>query len=292
MISSMTGFARVAGTTDGVNWAWEMKSVNGRGLDIRVRPPTGREALGEVARKAASARFSRGTVNINLTMQRDEAARPPARIDMAALRALANVGMAAAAELSLPPPTLDALLQMRGVVLTDAADDALSETAANAVAAAAGQAVAELAAARSDEGRALSSVIVEQLHAIARIVEAVETHPDRSVEAIRARLSANVAALMAHDGFDAARLHQEAALLATRADVREELDRLKAHVEAANALLADGGPIGRKLDFLAQEFGREASTLCAKANNVEISRLGLELRTIVDQLREQVQNVE
>jgi uncharacterized protein (TIGR00255 family) len=293
MISSMTGFARVAGTTDGVSWAWEMKSVNGRGLDIRVRTPPGRDALGEAGRKAAAARFGRGTININLSLQSDDAARAGTRIDRDALVALAATARQAAADLGLPPPTMDALLQLRGVVLTEAGDDALSEAAAHTITGAADQAASALAAARADEGRALEAVILQQLAAIAALAEAVERHPGRSPEAIRERLAAHVAALLGADkGFDPARLHQEAALLATRADVREELDRLKAHVEAARALFAAGGGIGRKLDFLAQEFGREASTLCAKANSVEISRLGLDLRTVVDQLREQAQNVE
>jgi uncharacterized protein (TIGR00255 family) len=293
MICSMTGFARVAGTSAGVNWAWEMKSVNGRGLDIRVRVPPGREALGEEARKAAASAFSRGTININLTIQAAEKAGAAVRVDAEALAAMVEALKPVQASLGLAPPSLDALLQVRGVLVSSAGDDELSADAAADIARAALEAVAALAAARRDEGRALAAVIGRQLAAIADLAVSVERHPSRSADAIRERLAAQVAALTgASPALDPARLHQEAALLATRADVREELDRLKAHGEAAADLLAQGGPIGRKLDFLSQEFGREASTLCAKANAVEVSRLGLELRTVVDQLREQVQNVE
>jgi uncharacterized protein (TIGR00255 family) len=294
----MTGFAREAGVfaENGASlaWAWEMKSVNGRALDVRVRVPPGYDVIGEEARKALNGLVTRGTVNVTLTIQRAENRKGAARINVEALGALVASLRALPSDLGLPPPTLDALLQVRGIVESDERDEAgLSDALAADLASAARKAASALASARKDEGRTLAGVLKGQLDAMERLVQAVENHPARSVEAIRERLSQQVAALMETGrALEPARLHQEAALIATRADVREELDRLASHIAASRQLLADGGAIGRKLDFLAQEFGREASTLCAKANHVELSRLGLELRTLVDQFREQVQNVE
>ncbi len=308
MISSMTGFARESGATQGVTWAWELKSVNGRGLDVRVRAPAGYEAIGEEARKAVSGVVSRGTVNLSLMVQRGGDAKAMPRINAEALAAAHRDAMALAGALGLSPPSMDALLQLRGVVEAAEPDTLPSAEltagigagalkAASALAAARGalKAASALAAARREEGAALRRILEGQIDRVELLVRQVADHPARTPEAIRARLQEQVQALLDGanaPGFDHVRLHQEAALLATRADVREEIDRLMAHVAAVRSLLAEGGPIGRKLDFLAQEFGRESSTLCAKANHVELSRVGLELRTVIDQFREQVQNVE
>lgn len=293
MISSMTGFAREAGSTAGVTWAWELKSVNGRGLDIRVRVPTGFDALGEEARKAVTAAAARGTVNVALNLQRAEQGRVAPRLNMEALTAVhRDVGEAARA-LGLPLPGIEALLQLKGVFDIPEQEAGPSPDLAAALAAAAAAAARGLQASRRMEGQALEVTLRQQIDRIEALVSQVASHPARGVEAIMSRLGEQVRALMqGGQGLDQARLHQEAALLAVRADVREEIDRLAAHVDAARTLLGEGGAIGRKLDFLAQEFGREASTLCAKANHVELSRIGLELRTVVDQFREQAQNVE
>lgn len=295
MISSMTGFARESGATQGVTWAWEFKSVNGRGLDVRVRAPAGYEAIGEEARKAVSGVVSRGTVNLSLMVQRGGDAKAMPRINAEALAAAHRDAMALAGALGLSPPSMDALLQLRGVVEAAEPDALPSAELTVGIGAGALKAASALAAARREEGAALRRILEGQIDRVELLVRQVADHPARTSEAIRARLQEQVQALLDGanaPGFDHVRLHQEAALLATRADVREEIDRLMAHVAAVRSLLAEGGPIGRKLDFLAQEFGRESSTLCAKANHVELSRVGLELRTVIDQFREQVQNVE
>lgn len=291
-LQSMTGFARQTGVTDLQNWVWELKSVNARGLDVRVRVPPGLDMVGDEARKRILAAFSRGTVNATLTMS-SEGAVPRPRINAEALHTL----LASLGSVDLPdgigPLSFDGLLAVRGVVEVVEDAGAGPEVLAGPMLAGLDLAIASLKTARLAEGRALAAVLAGQAQAIASLTEAAEAHPARTPEAIRARLAEQVAALMASaNGLDQARLHQEAAILAVKSDIREELDRLKAHIDALRLLLASPGSIGRKLDFLAQEFGREASTLCAKANDVTLSRIGLDLRTVVDQLREQVQNVE
>ena len=290
-IESMTGFARAAGTAGIHGWAWEIRSVNGRGLDLRVRVPPGFEVLAEAARKRLAGGFARGTLHVNLAVTSD-AGPPRPRVNEAVLAALLEaIGKLPAS--GIAPPSYDGLLGIRGVVdYAEEGQDALSAVEAPALAGLE-QAALALKEARASEGRALEAILRGHLDTIARLTSEAESHPARSNDAIRARLAAQVEALLgAANGLDPQRLHQEAALLAVRADIQEEIDRLHAHVAALRELLEKGGPIGRKLDFLAQEFGREASTLCAKANDPGLSSIGLDLRTVVDQMREQVQNVE
>jgi uncharacterized protein (TIGR00255 family) len=289
-IASMTGFAREAGTTGPAHWAWELKSVNGRGLEVRVRVPTGLDAVGEEARALVQKRLNRGTCHLTLTLSRAEAA-PRVRINEALLASLAEAVTRVPMPLGITLPSVDGLIGIRGVVEVEeeTADD---EALRRDLAAAAHRLVEALAEGRRAEGRALATIVGGQLAAMADLVEAAEACPARRPEAVKARLSAQVAALMEAGSFDPARLHQEAVLLAARADVREEIDRLRAHLAAARELLAAGGAVGRRLDFLAQELGREANTLCAKANDVSLSRIGLDLKAVVEQFREQVQNVE
>lgn len=289
-IASMTGFARETGTTGPAHWAWELKSVNGRGLEVRVRVPTGLDAVGEEARALVQKRISRGTCHLTLTLSRTESA-PRVRINEALLASLAEAVTRVPMPLGITLPSVDGLLGLRGVVEVEeeAADD---EALRRDLAAAALRLVEALVAVRRAEGRALDEIVGGQLATMADLVEAAEACPARRPEAVKARLAAQVASLMEVAGFDPARLHQEAVLLATRADVREEIDRLRAHLAAARDLLATGGAVGRRLDFLAQELGREANTLCAKANDVSLSRIGLDLKAVVEQFREQVQNVE
>lgn len=291
-IESMTGFARAAGTAGVHGWAWEIRSVNGRGLDLRVRVPPGFEVLAEAARKQLGAAFSRGTLHVNLAVTSD-AGPPRPRVNEAVLAALLEAVERLPPAAGINPPSYDGLLGIRGVVeYADEAQDALGAVEAPALAGL--EAVTKaLKEARAAEGRALEAIVLGHLETIARLAGEAEHHPARSSEAIRARIAVQVETLLgANNSFDPQRLHQEAALIAVRADIREEIDRLHAHVAALRELLTKGGPIGRKLDFLSQEFGREASTLCAKANDPGLSRIGLELRTVVDQMREQVQNVE
>lgn len=293
-INSMTGFAREAGTTGPYHWAWEIKTVNGRGLDVRLRTPPGYDAFGEEARQRIMKSLSRGMCQLNLTVSRTAAA-PRAKVNEGVLAALAD----ALGRLKLPegvrPASVDGLLAMRGVVeLEDEADDEdMGGALAKDLRAATGRLVEALQEARGGEGRALAGVIETHLATMGRLVTEADACPARQPEAIRARLQAQIVALLdAAPALDPARLHQEAVLIAARADIREELDRLAAHVSSAREVLREGGAVGRRLDFLAQEFGREANTLCAKANDVALSRIGLDLKAVVEQFREQVQNVE
>jgi uncharacterized protein (TIGR00255 family) len=294
-VSSMTGFARVAGASEGARWTWEIRSVNAKGLDVRLRLPPQCEAIEQAARLAAQDRLARGAVQATLTVE-----RPPTdavvRINEAAL---SSVLAAAAAIAERVPgagaPSVDAILAQRGVVEFVEPEETAEERAAfaEAVAADFSAALDLLVAARRGEGAALGSVLDERLARISALTGQADASPARTPESVRARLADQVAALLGTGlALDPDRLHQEAALLATRADVREELDRLAAHVAAARVLLAEGGAIGRRLDFLAQEFGREANTLCAKSNDRALTAIGLELKAVIEQFREQVQNVE
>lgn len=293
-IASMTGFAREAGITGSYQWAWEIKTVNGRGLEIRVRTPSGLDAVGEEARGQILKTITRGQGQLNLSLSKASAS-PKLRVNQEVLQSL----LAALGTLTLPdtvkPASLDGLLSVRGVVELDedASDPGQDAALTAALKDGIGRLIESLKAARLSEGQALTTVLNQQLDLVARLVDEAEAAPARQPDAIRARLEAQIAELM--DGkhaLDSARLHQEAVLIAARADIREELDRLRAHLDAARGLLLQGGAVGRRLDFLAQEFGREANTLCAKANDVSLSRIGLELKAVIEQFREQVQNVE
>lgn len=293
-IASMTGFAREAGVTGPYQWAWEIKTVNGRGLEVRVRTPSGLDALGEDARGQILKALTRGQGQLNLSLSK-ASSTPKLRVNQDVLQSL----LSAIGGLSLPdnvkPASLDGLLSVRGVVELDedAVDPGQDEALVAALKGGIERLIEALRSARLKEGQALAVVLNQQLDAIAALVADAEVSPARQPEAIRTRLEAQIAELLeGKASLDPARLHQEAVLIAARADIREEIDRLRAHVDAARTLLQEGGPVGRRLDFLAQEFGREANTLCAKANDVALSRIGLELKAVIEQFREQVQNVE
>ena len=293
-IASMTGFAREAGTTGPYQWAWEIKSVNGRGLDVRLRVPPGYDGAGEDARQQIQKALSRGQCQLSLAMTR-AAGAPRVRVNRDILASLVEALGAVRLPEGVRPPSVDGLLNVRGVVeIEDETDDAAEQERLLAdLRSGAGRLVEALVAARLEEGRALGTVLEGHLASMSRLVQGAEDCPARRPEAVRERLEAQIRALLETGAtLDPDRMHQEAVLMAARADIREELDRLRAHVESARALLADGGPVGRRLDFLAQEFGREANTLCSKANDVALSRIGLDLKAVVEQFREQVQNVE
>jgi uncharacterized protein (TIGR00255 family) len=290
----MTGFARVAGSSPPYRWAWELKSVNAKGLDLRLRLPQGFDQIEAQARALLGQRLARGTLSATLTVAR-EATAATVRLNMDVLNGLlaalreANLGDA------VRPASLDGLLAVPGVVaIADAsADEAVMAVAASAAMRGLGEAIDALLAMRQGEGSSLTRVIDLRLATIDRLTLAAEAAPARRPEAIRARLGEAVAALMESGaGLDPARLHQEAMLLAAKADIREELDRLQTHVAAARELMRAGGPVGRRLDFLAQELAREANTLCAKANDVSLTAIGLDLKTEIEQFREQIQNLE
>lgn len=293
-LASMTGFARASGVHGTLRWAWELKSVNSKGLDLRFRLPPGRDLLEPAIRAAISKVLSRGNITVNLTVQREGAA-PQVRVNEDVLAAVIATSRELAKKIEAQPPTLDGILSIKGVmeVVETEETEAEHEAANAALLKGFEAALKELVAMRGREGEVIGGVLSGRIAEIEKLAKAAESSPARSAEAIRSRLGEQVKELLAaSSALDPERLHQEAALLAAKADVREELDRLNAHVGAARALLKNGGAVGRKLDFLAQEFNREANTLCSKSNDVSLTAIGLELKTAVDQFREQVQNIE
>jgi uncharacterized protein (TIGR00255 family) len=294
-ISSMTGFARTDGSADGLTWIWEARSVNGRGLDVRLRLPPGYEALEVAARDAVSKRFARGNIALSLSIEK-QLTNGIVRLNEQVLADVIKAADRVAALSGAARPDAAQFLMIKGVLETaDQApeDKAARETRERAIAQSLDVALEKLSEARRAEGARLDGVIVEQVAQIDQLAASVRASPSRSPDAIMARLKDAIGRLVdATATLDGERLHQEAVLIATRADVEEELQRLTAHVAAARDILNEQGSVGRKLDFLAQEFNREANTLCSKANAVDVTRLGLQLKTVIDQFREQVQNVE
>jgi uncharacterized protein (TIGR00255 family) len=293
-LSSMTGFARSHGVSGPYAWAWEIKSVNGKGLDVRLRLPHGWDAIEVQVRARAAEALARGSLQANLTVDRSGAA-PVVRVNAAVLEAILTTIRQLAAKVEAAPPSLDGLLALKGVIEVSDAEEREDERRSAEAAVVGGftQVIGALGEMRQHEGAALARVLSARLGEIAALADRAEHAPGRRPDAIRARLAEQIATLLVQsDRFDADRLHQEAILIATKANVREELDRLVAHIAQANHLIGQGGAIGRRLDFLAQELNREANTLCAKANDVELTNIGLELKAAVEQFREQVQNVE
>jgi uncharacterized protein (TIGR00255 family) len=293
-IKSMTGFARADGTAGPVSWHWELRSVNGRGLDIRLRVPPGFEALEPRIREAVAKRISRGSVTVNLSVKRTHG-QSEIRLNETALKQVLAAVETLRATAPVAAPSAEALLNVRGVLELVEPEESEAETAqrTEAMLASLDAALEGMVRARADEGGHLKAIVVRQLAEIERLVEAVEGLPARAPAAIRQRLKEQLARLVeAGTSLDETRLYQEAALLAARSDVEEELKRLTAHVAAARQLLGAEEPAGRRLDFLAQEFNREANTLCSKAADADTTRAGLELKAVIDQMREQVQNIE
>ena len=293
-LSSMTGFARSSGTASSYAWAWEVKTVNAKGLELRLRIAPGWDAVEPQARARANERLARGTVHANLTVSR-EGMTPVVRVNEPVLEAVLATIQAVARRVDARPPSLDGLLALKGVIeVSDPQEDTEGRQAAEAaIVAGFDQALVQLAEMRRHEGDALGRVLGARLDEIASLTKRAEAVPGRQPEAIRAQLAEQIAALLeTSDRFDPDRLHQEAIVMATKADVREELDRLAAHITQARRLMQGGGAVGRRLDFLSQEFNREANTLCAKANDIELTNIGLELKSVVEQFREQVQNLE
>lgn len=294
-LQSMTGFARLDGRTGRHQWAWELRSVNGKGLDLRLRLPQGLERLEAEIRRVASGHFSRGNIQASLTIQAGET-RVEAVVNDAALQAVLDLRGRLEGVIDPAPLRFDTLLTLRGVVdFRDVADDpAEAESLDRDLLAGFERAAAAMAAMREAEGAALAAVLLAQVGAVETLATLVENDSSRSPEQIRARLESQVASLLGGTSgtLDRDRLHAEVAILATKADVREEIDRLKSHIAAARDLLARGGPVGRKLDFLAQEFNRESNTICSKSSSAAVTAAGIELKVVIDQFREQVQNLE
>ncbi|MBN8889228.1 MAG: YicC family protein [Rhodospirillales bacterium 70-18] len=292
-LASMTGFARTEGVVDGLAWAWELRSVNGRGLELRFRLPTGFDTLEPALREAAGRLLKRGNVTANLTVRRDE--QPKLAPDPAALEQVLALATALAARIpGAPAPRAEALLALPGVLRAAAAgNEEVGPAALAAARAGFDTALSAMATARRGEGARLDATLRTLLAEIAALhLRAAEQAADQPA-AQRVRMLETVRALMAElPALPEERIAQEVALLAAKSDVREELDRLDAHLHAAHALLAEAVAIGRRFDFLVQEFNREANTLCSKSASVALTATGLTLKATIEQLREQVQNIE
>lgn len=293
-VASMTGFARSEGHADGLGWVWEIKSVNSKSLDLRCRMPAGFDALEPKLRVALAERFKRGAINVSLTVTKS-ATNAPLRVNRAALAEIMALAKELAQETGAAPPRIDGLLALKGVLESS---DETADSPADGQRQAVVQrdfdaAVDALAAMRLAEGKRLVPVLEARLAEITALADVAERTAAAQPAAAKARLKEQITALLeAAPALSEERLAQEAALIIARGDVREELDRLAAHVDAARSLLREGGAIGRRLDFLCQEFNREANTLASKSPDLELTRIALGLKAAIEQLREQVQNIE
>jgi uncharacterized protein (TIGR00255 family) len=294
VLSSMTGFARSHGTVGAFAFEWELKSVNAKGFDLRMRLPPGWDALEPLVRKQAGANLVRGTVYANLLLKRSNAA-PTIRINEDVLSAVMKVAGELSSRFAVAPPSVDGLLAIKGVLEVAEQDDSPDDRQAAEATVLAGfeEALRNLIEMRHREGATLGQILRQRLDEIAALTARADAAPGRRPDAIKARLGEQIATLLeTSDRFDADRLHQEAVMIAARADIREELDRITSHVAQARDMLAAGGAVGRRLDFLAQEFNREVNTTCSKSNDLELTGLGLDMKNVVEQFREQVQNLE
>jgi uncharacterized protein (TIGR00255 family) len=293
-LSSMTGFARSHGASGPYVLEWELKSVNAKGFDLRLRLPPGWDELEALAKKRAAERLSRGTVYANLNVKRANALSS-VRINEEVLASVVKAATQLAGRIDAVAPSIDGLLAIKGVIeVIEPESDEEEDKAAKAVAASAfEEALNGLVEMRRREGTSLGQILSQRMLEIEALAKKAEAAPGRKPEAIKARLAEQVAALLdTSDRFDTERLNQEALLIAAKADIREELDRIASHVAQARELIEKGGPIGRRLDFLSQEFHREVNTCCSKSNDIELTNTGLEMKNVVEQFREQVQNLE
>lgn len=294
-LQSMTGFARSTAEFDGTSIAWEIKSVNGKSAEVRLRLPSGLERLEPSVRQAVLTRFSRGNFQATLTLGRAPGWQAQPVVNELFLKDIAGLSKRLVKQFGVKPPSADGLLALRGVLDIPEANETEEFRVGLDTAAllALDTALSSLEQARRTEGKALKGLLAAHVDTIDALTARAEADPSREPAAIRQKLAEQVKLLLdASAALDEARLHQEAALLASKADIREEIDRLKTHVASARQLLQGGGAVGRKLDFLAQEFNRESNTLCSKSNASSVTAIGLELKAVVDQFREQVQNLE
>jgi uncharacterized protein (TIGR00255 family) len=294
-LQSMTGFARAVANHDGVSIAWEVKSVNGKSVELRLRLPPGFERLEPALRQAVQKRFARGNFQATLTVGKAGALQAQPVVNELFLKDIAGLAQRLQEQFGVAPPSADGLLSLRGVLDVPEAIESEEVRAAldAALLAALDHALAGLETARRAEGDALKGLLLGHIDVIEALTLKAESDSSRDPAVIRQRLAEQVRLLMeASANLDESRLHMEAAFLATKADIREEIDRLKTHVASARNLLGSAGAVGRKLDFLAQEFNRESNTLCSKSNAATVTAVGLELKAVVDQFREQVQNLE
>jgi uncharacterized protein (TIGR00255 family) len=293
-LSSMTGFARTHGASGPYGFEWELKSVNAKGFDLRMRLPPGWDELEAFAKKRAAEVLSRGTVYANLNVKRTSAVST-IRVNEEVLASIVRVAGVLAGSIDAVAPSIDGLLAIKGVieVVEPEIDEEQDKAAKAAAAATFDQALLNLVEMRQREGATLGQILSQRMDEIERLAKKAEAAPGRKPEAIKARLAEQIAALLeASDRFEPDRLNQEALLIAAKADIREELDRIASHISQAREMIGRGGPIGRRLDFLAQEFNREVNTCCSKSNDLELTNTGLEMKNVVEQFREQVQNLE
>ena len=292
-VTSMTGFARVGGAAAGYSWVWEAKSVNSKGLDLRFRLPHGFDHIESDAKKYATEAFSRGNISINLSIQRPEK-RPVLVVNRDVLDRM--VDLAAEYRGDREHVNIETFMTLRGVVEVADEDDEDEDVIATrdvALSESVGDLLTVLAATRKDEGDRLKRVIGDHLDEIAELTDGARNLAEMQPDCRAARLREQLDELLGGETpVTEERLAQEIAMIVARGDIREELDRLEAHVGAAREHLAEGGAIGRRLDFLCQEFNREANTLCSKSSDLELTRIGLALKAAIERLREQVQNVE
>ena len=296
MINSMTGFGAAAGTTalstGAVNWRWEIKGVNGKGLDVKLRMPTGLDTVEQDVRAKAAASVHRGTLHISLQIDREESVARPV-VDEAALDAVIAAAKLVEQKSGGAPATVDALLNARGVlVIADPSPGEEEQAKFNAdLTSGFEAALTEFIEARRVEGAQLANVLTVQLEEMTALIARAKELAKEILPKHFAQISGKIRELIGN-AMPEDRAEQEAALLAVKSDVREELDRFDGHLDAARNHMKEGGVVGRKLDFLAQEFGREANTLTSKAPDLDMKRLGLNLKLVVDRFREQVQNIE
>ena len=293
-LSSMTGFARSHGASGPYTFEWELKSVNAKGVDLRLRLPQGWDELEAFAKKRAAEMLSRGTVYANFNVKRADALST-VRINEDVLAAVVKVASSLAGKIDAVAPSIDGLLAIKGVieVVEPERNEEEDKAATTAAAAAFDEALKSLVAMRRREGEALGQILTQRMDEMEMLARKAEAAPGRKPEAVKARLAEQISALLeTSDRFDSDRLNQEALLIAAKADIREELDRIASHVAQTREIIGKGGAIGRRLDFLAQEFNREVNTCCSKSNDVELTNTGLEMKNVVEQFREQVQNLE
>ena len=293
-LSSMTGFARSSGASGPYTFEWELKSVNAKGFDLRLRLPSGWDELEAFAKKRAGEVLSRGTVYANLNVKRANAVST-IRINDDVLNSIVKVAGQLVSKIDAVAPSIDGLLGIKGVieVVEPESNKEEDKAAKDAASVAFEQALADLVEMRRREGVTLGQILNQRMDEIEKLAKRAQAAPGRKPEAIKARLAEQIAALLeTSDRFDADRLSQEAIMIAAKADIREELDRIASHVAKAREMIGKGGPVGRRLDFLAQEFNREVNTCCSKSNDLELTNTGLEMKNVVEQFREQVQNLE
>jgi uncharacterized protein (TIGR00255 family) len=290
----MTGFARSHGTSGPYAFEWELKSVNAKGFDLRMRLPPGWDEIEAPARKRAAEVLSRGTVYANLNVKR-AGALSTVRVNEEVLASIVKIAGVLAGRIDAVAPSIDGLLAIKGVieVVEPESNEEEDKAAKLAVAMAFDEALTALIEMRKREGVTLAQILSQRMNEIENLAKQAEAAPGRKPEAIRARLAEQIAALLeSSDRFDADRLNQEAIMIAAKADIREELDRIASHISQVREMIGKGGAVGRRLDFLAQEFNREVNTCCSKSNDLELTNTGLAMKNVVEQFREQVQNLE